>query len=72
MESMEMAPGAIPHPGRVPKQRLSVPQILSATAVELRSVSRKIDQGLRVFASEEINRRREAMPEVGPPCPGAA
>jgi hypothetical protein len=27
MESMEMAPGALPHPGRVPKQRLLSPEI---------------------------------------------
>jgi hypothetical protein len=27
MESMEMAPGAIPHPGRVPEQRLLSPKI---------------------------------------------
>jgi hypothetical protein len=27
MESMEMAPGALPHPGKVPKQRLLSPKI---------------------------------------------
>jgi hypothetical protein len=27
MESMEMAPGARPHPGRVPEQRLLSPKI---------------------------------------------
>jgi hypothetical protein len=27
MESMEMAPGALPRPGRVPKQRLLSPEI---------------------------------------------
>jgi hypothetical protein len=27
VESMEMAPGAIPHPGRVPEQRLLSPEI---------------------------------------------
>jgi hypothetical protein len=27
MESMEMAPGALPHPGRVPEQRLLSPEI---------------------------------------------
>jgi hypothetical protein len=27
MESIEMAPGAIPHPGRVPEQRLLSPEI---------------------------------------------
>ena len=35
VESMEMAPGAIPHPGRVPKQRLSVPRISSAMVAAL-------------------------------------
>jgi hypothetical protein len=28
MESMEMAPGALPHPGRVPEQRLLSPEIV--------------------------------------------
>jgi hypothetical protein len=28
MESMEMAPGALPHPGRVPEQRLLSPKIV--------------------------------------------
>jgi hypothetical protein len=27
MESMEMAPGALPHPGNVPEQRLLSPEI---------------------------------------------
>jgi hypothetical protein len=27
MESMEMAPGALPHPGKVPEQRLLSPEI---------------------------------------------
>jgi hypothetical protein len=27
MESLEMAPGAVPHPGRVPEQRLLSPEI---------------------------------------------
>jgi hypothetical protein len=27
MASMEMAPGALPHPGKVPKQRLLSPEI---------------------------------------------
>ena len=58
MESMEMAPGAIPRPGRVPKQRLSVPRISSAMVAALWNSSWKIDRVLRVFASEEMNRRR--------------
>jgi hypothetical protein len=28
VESMEMAPGEIPHPGRVPKQRLLPPKLV--------------------------------------------
>jgi hypothetical protein len=27
METMKMAPGALPHPGRVPEQRLLSPEI---------------------------------------------
>jgi hypothetical protein len=27
VESMEMAPGALPHPGRVPEQRLLSPEV---------------------------------------------
>jgi hypothetical protein len=37
VESMEMAPGAIPHPGRVPEQRLLTPKLVfdGGGAVEL-------------------------------------
>ena len=58
VESMEMAPGAIPRPGRVPEQRLSVPRILFATAAELRNVSWMEADCFRVFDLEGINRRR--------------
>ena len=35
VESMEMAPGAIPRPGRVPKQRLLSPELGFRMAAEL-------------------------------------
>jgi hypothetical protein len=37
VESMEMAPGAIPHPGRVPEQRLLSPKLVfdGGSAAEL-------------------------------------
>ena len=37
--SMEMAPGALPRPGRVPEQRLSVPRISPSVAAALRNFS---------------------------------
>jgi hypothetical protein len=37
VESMEMALGAIPHPGRVPEQRILSPQNLSSMAAALRN-----------------------------------
>ena len=58
VESMEMAPGAIPHPGRVPEQRLSVPRILSVMVAALRNVSWMEADCFRVFASDGINRQR--------------
>ena len=58
VESMEMAPGAIPRPGRVPDQRLSVPRISFAMVAMLWNFSWNSDRVVRVFASEEINRRR--------------
>ena len=36
VESMEMAPGAIPRPGRVPEQRLLSPETCFRLAAELR------------------------------------
>ena len=43
--SMKMAPGALPHPGRVPEQRLLSPELGFLVAAELGRVSRKILQG---------------------------
>jgi hypothetical protein len=47
MESMEMAPGALPHPGRVPEQRLLSPEICRWRRRSCRTLSRKtlIDLG---------------------------
>ena len=39
VESMEMAPGAIPRPGRVPEQRLLSPELGFQMAAELRNFS---------------------------------
>ena len=73
VELMEMAPGAIPRPGRVPEQRLSVPRILSAMVAALRNVSWTEADYFRVFVLERIyrrKRRREGVPEGPTPCPG--
>ena len=58
VELMEMAPGAITHPGRVPKQRLSVPRISFVMVAALWNSSWNIDRVFRVFTSGEINKRR--------------
>ena len=58
VESMEMAPGAIPRPGRVPKQRLSVPRISFAMVAVLWDFSWISDRVFRVFDSEASYRRR--------------
>ena len=42
VESMQMAPGAIPRPGRVPKQRLLSPELGFLVAAELRNFSGEI------------------------------
>ena len=52
--SMEMAPGAIPRPGRVPKQRLLSPELGFLVAAELRNSSGEIVDSFRVFTVEEI------------------
>ena len=75
VESMEMAPGAIPRPGRVPKQRLSVPRISSTMVAALWNFSWTEADCFRVFVSERIyrqKRRREAVPGGPTPCPGTA
>jgi hypothetical protein len=50
MESMEMAPGALPHPSRVPEQRLLSPKIHRWRRRSCRTLSRKtlIDLGFGV------------------------
>ena len=73
VESMEMAPGAIPRPGRVPEQRLYVPRILSAMVAALRNVSWTEADCFSVFVLERIYRRKrrcEAVTEGPTPCPG--
>ena len=70
-----MAPGAIPCPDRVPKQRLSVPRISSAMVAALWNFSWTEAGSFRVFVSERIYRRKrrcEAVFEVDSPPPGAA
>ena len=49
--SMEMAPGAIPRPGKVPKQRLLSPELGFLVAAELRNSSGEIVDPFRVFGS---------------------
>ena len=58
VESMEMTPGAIPRPGRVPEQRLLSPELGFLVAAELRNSSWNMAWYFRVFASEAIYRRR--------------
>jgi hypothetical protein len=47
IESMEMAPGALPHPGRVPKQRILSPETHQWRRQSCKTLSRKtpIDLG---------------------------
>jgi hypothetical protein len=52
--SMEMAPGAIPRPGKVPKQRLLSPELGFWMAAELWNFSGKIVEALRVIFSGAI------------------
>ena len=47
--AMKMAPGADPHPSRVPEQEQSDPRNLSAMAAELCIVFGKIFRGLGFF-----------------------
>ena len=47
--SMEMAPGAIPRPGKVPKQRLLSPELVFSVAAELWNFSGEIVDSFRVF-----------------------
>ena len=62
--SMEMAPGALPRPGRVPEQELLSLELGFSMAVGLRCVSGKIVGGSSVFTVLGIlyaKRRREAV-----------
>ena len=71
--SMEMAPGAIPRPGKVPKQRLLSPELGFRMAAELWNFSGEIVQALRVFASGGISRQKggDWRPPRGPHHPRA-
>jgi hypothetical protein len=55
--AMEMAPGALPRPGRVPEQT-SVPRNSSAATAELRNCSGKNADSSRVFHPEALYRQR--------------
>src|SRR4051812_20591137 len=55
---MEMAPGALPRPGRAPEQRLYVPRISLLVAAALRRFSWISSVFFRVFGSEASYRRR--------------
>jgi hypothetical protein len=57
MESMEMAPGALPRPDRVLEQRLLSPQIGLRRAA-LQNFSGKNTDSFRVFTMEALYRRR--------------
>jgi hypothetical protein len=63
MESMEMAPGVLPHPGRVPEQRLLSPEIRRWRRRSCRTLSRNtpIDLG---FGVGRLYIGREAASEV--------
>ena len=52
--SMEMAPGAIPRPGKVSKQRLLSPELGFLVAAELRNSSGEIVDSFRVCTAKAI------------------
>jgi len=56
VESMEMAPGALPRPDRVSEQRLMSPELGFLVAAELRSFSGEIVDSFRVFGAGAIYR----------------
>jgi hypothetical protein len=56
VESMQMASGAIPHPGRGAGIETSVPQTSSSMAEALRNFSWMDTDSFRVFESERIYR----------------
>jgi hypothetical protein len=54
MESMEMAPGALPRPGRVPKQRLLSPKSRQWRWRSCRTSSRKLPNDLGFSRRSEL------------------
>ena len=78
VKSMEMAPGAIPHPGRVPEQRLLSPETCFRLAAELRDFSWTEAVIPVSFRSEVTYRRRDdarghtRRPHTGQARPGLA
>jgi hypothetical protein len=58
MELMEMAPGALPRPGRVPEQRLLFPKIGLRWRRRCGTLLGETPIDLGFFASEALNRRR--------------
>jgi hypothetical protein len=56
--SMEMALGALPHPGRVSEQRVLSPRNWSSMAAALRNFTGENAEGFRVFRREALYRRR--------------
>jgi hypothetical protein len=57
-ESMEMAPGALPHPGRVPEQRLLSPEIRRWRRRSCGTLSGKTPIALGFWLWRVLNRRR--------------
>src|SRR3954470_7929644 len=55
---MEMAPGALPRPGKVPEQRLSVPRISPSVPAALQRFLWISSELFRVFGSEDSYKRR--------------
>jgi hypothetical protein len=62
---MEMAPGALPHPGRVPEQRLLSPKICLRRRRRCGTVLGKMPINLGFGHREALNRRRGGV--RGPP-----
>jgi hypothetical protein len=63
--SMEMAPGALPHPGKVPEQRLLSPEIRRWRRRSCRTLSRKSPIDLGFFVPRLVIGEKAAS-EVGP------
>ena len=73
VESMAMAPGALPRPGRVPEQRLLSPKTCFRLAAELRDFSWTEADIPVSFRSEATYRRRDdARGRTGWPHTGQA